>query len=348
MSVSGQGSSADHFTSLPNEILAEIAMYLPENDRLKLRAVLPRSYEKFIVDLFGEKFKRFYLFPTQRSLEDFAEICSMEFFQRHVTEVVYVPRTFFSKQPKPVEIWRFNKWYYTERTGPEFDENDHGEIAESSFKAYLELIEEHEPYSQLADLVVPSLLSLPFLKSTSISKRISAARPGLNIAMWYQKEGQTSNPDFTSLDLAIEFSNSDHKSLVTNRYSGPSRRVSQFLSILAGSSVQELNLGDFTTGQLSFKLFDDPGELGGMMSWMSETHESLARTFDSLQSLTISCKDLGSPVGGWLQSSFWPRFTQCFDNIATLTIQLARRTEPPWRRQENGRRVSTRANRHVV
>lgn len=133
-------SGEDYFTALPNEILTHIALYLSEHDRLKLRAVFPKSCEKFVLGLFGDKFKRLYVFSTHESLNRFNIIAQTEFFQRNIKEVVFVLRTLLSRRIEPVSQWRFASWYYTERDGSEdewmhWDNDREGDVPAGSYES---------------------------------------------------------------------------------------------------------------------------------------------------------------------------------------------------------------------
>lgn len=142
-----------------------------------------------------------------------------------------------------------------------------------------------------------------------------------------------------TLDTAVTFLKEEHATDDQSRI--PAREwLADFISGLSSNSkVRELRLGDSITGQLPFYLASTNGDCARSLVKKMSTRQP-AFTFPGLKSLTISCQDLGVPIGSQSTRAVWVRMADAAKGIESLRVELSRRYPLRWRRQGCDRRVS--------
>lgn len=354
----------DYLTNLPNELLTEIISYLPEQERLKLRAVLPKpkEYEKFIVGLSGDKFNRLYVFTTHASLKRFSEICQTQFFQRHITEVVFVFKTLFDDLTEPATYEQYMKWYDTAdgRTSTltrwysrlERTDDLHGEALgdttiATTYGAYQSLMDEYCTTSlPKAETIAKGLAALPLLSTVSVSWGELLKSQGLNaLNIWIDFPERWRIPLSATKDTAMAFLRRKHTTDYCPELSTMGKKIMDagwmgaFVAALKKTQVQELNIGTTSVFPLAFDVCGDPTALVRMVELMS--NEARSGTLTALKSLSLSCKDLASTSSSADQCSFWSLLEGTVRGIETLTIRLQHETGTHWHAKQRVQRVST-------
>lgn len=79
-----------YFLTLPKEMLCEVTKDCESLDLLKLRLVLPESYIVLLLLLLQCIAMQFNVTVNEASFNSFTGVCESAFFQRHVSEVIFV------------------------------------------------------------------------------------------------------------------------------------------------------------------------------------------------------------------------------------------------------------------
>ena len=292
------------FITLPNELITEVASYLDPSDLLKLRCILPKTYNELLEKLLQDVKSRLYLEAGATSLENFKHICKSPYFRNDVREVVFIPKILggTDEDQELYDVTEYAGQCKAEARAckvPKSVATSHT-FVKRSWEIYRSAVQEHRPVIEVAmgcngaessanfiRTVKSSLRRLPNLARVSVLRTIT--EPGLNSSsFWYTNEYASgrvdSRPHSRSTDDAARMANMFAGWMVSEH------GVEGFLHGLrkSGVNIPELRLGDDGEAQLSFNLqefeFDDC--------------HALSSVAPALTKLTISCEN--SDDDDWL------------------------------------------------
>ncbi|KAK5125822.1 hypothetical protein LTR85_012098 [Meristemomyces frigidus] len=319
------------FITLPNELIANVTGNLELPDLLKLRLILPKSYHVLLLSLLHDAITRLYVMPTQKSMSDFNNICNSPFFQAHIKEVVFIPKTLESTENYHETFNTYASECREEarysKIGFEFEVED-TKFMKRSWSVYQAMIYEHascidsafrghvdnQPEVDKASAsLIAGLRKLPQLDKVSVCAAIDA--PGLNIASyWYTDEYAIDRigrrPHVQSTDDAARLA----ACMAADEVVTDGAEV--FLRALCDPAVTvpEMKLADTCSGQLPFYL----------ERYATAVHPATMQTVaQKLTTLAISCTDCNSinmPAGR--EVHMWMAFVSSAVNLQSLKVYI--------------------------
>ncbi|KAK4547575.1 hypothetical protein LTR36_000532 [Oleoguttula mirabilis] len=310
------------FITLPNELLSEVTKQLEPSDLLKLRLILPKTYNAMLLSLLQDSMKMVYVELTEESVKNFENICTSSFFRAHVKEVTFVPKSFSARSDRIrtrelyTDFCRYIKFRHIGR-----------EIVERSWEWYRQLMQQHtscimshpdDMHRHETDQVVSTRLSvslsqLPSLTKVSICAAIEA--PGLNASScWYADEYATgrigNRPHTQSEDDAARLAASvaTYKNLLTK---GAAVIIKAMCD--PAVNVRELKLGGKWPSDSPFYLDN----------WGTVDRTDMQTVAQKLTHLTVSCDDCDDRGSrGIAECDRWNAFFSAAVNLQTLKLGI--------------------------
>ncbi|KAF2167924.1 hypothetical protein M409DRAFT_53870 [Zasmidium cellare ATCC 36951] len=250
----------DYFTTkMPAELMMMVTDLLDEQDILALRSALPKIWESFVVSVLGKKFTRLYVYATHGSLSRFARICATPFFQRYVTEVVFVCHSLLERSVAPKGVFTFSSFFY-QLYEPQYSEDygqqgfeRRGAKGENAYEPYREILAEYKDTPlNITYTLSTGFRSLPRLRKVYIlpwQSRLN--KEGINLrTTWYTSA--TPDEDITSDEAASGFLADAHEYEYWN--STAHDWVRHLIGALSIANIRELHLGDLYCATLQMTL----------------------------------------------------------------------------------------------